>query len=433
MIGTARSVAVAVLIRIDTEGAFAHLALPRTLDRSGLSARDRALVTELVNGATRRRRALDWVVDRFLSRPPPPPARAVLRLGAYQLLEMNMAAHAAVSTTVDAAPERYRGLANAVLRRVAEVAPAYRDGSLTWPDDATRLSYPDWIVKTLAADLGRDDALKALEAMNRPPPPPARGNGDSGAPAGPDAAGSGGDSGAPANSDAAGGNGGGGAPPGLGAPSGGRSEGEGGGYRPDLASRLVADAVAVSRGDLVYDMCASPGGKALALAGRGATVMAGELHRNRARLLARNRDEAGIGSMGVLAADGRNPPFGPGRFDAVLVDAPCSGLGTLRRRSDARWRVEPDSVARLAGLQRDLIDAAAGLLRPGGSLAYSVCTLTAAETLEVADHAAGRGDLEPDEAPPEPWRPHGTGGILLPEPGHDGMALFRWRKTRGRP
>ena len=199
MIGTARSVAVAVLIRIDTEGAFAHLALPRTLDRSGLSARDRALVTELVNGATRRRRALDWVVDRFLSRPPPPPARAVLRLGAYQLLEMNMAAHAAVSTTVDAAPERYRGLANAVLRRVAEVAPAYRDGSLPWPNDATRLSYPDWIVKVLAADLGRDDALKALEAMNRPPPPPARGNGDSGAPAGPDAAGGGGDGGAPAN------------------------------------------------------------------------------------------------------------------------------------------------------------------------------------------------------------------------------------------
>ena len=437
MIGTARSVAVAVLIRIDTEGAFAHLALPRTLDRSGLSARDRALVTELVNGATRRRRALDWVVDRFLSRPPPPPARAVLRLGAYQLLEMNMAAHAAVSTTVDAAPERYRGLANAVLRRVAEVAPAYRDGSLPWPNDATRLSYPDWIVKVLAADLGRDDALKALEAMNRPPPPPARGNGDSGAPAGPDAASGGGDSsvpagpdaasgggdsGAPVNSDAAGGNGGSGAPTGPGAPG-------GGGYRPDLASRLVADAVAVSPGDLVYDMCASPGGKALALAGRGATVMAGELHRNRARLLARNRDEAGAESMGVLAADGRNPPFGSGRFDAVLVDAPCSGLGTLRRRSDARWRVEPDSVARLAGLQRDLIDAAAGLLRPGGSLAYSVCTLTAAETLEVADHAAGQGDLEPDEAPPEPWRPHGTGGILLPEPGHDGMALFRWRKV----
>lgn len=432
MIGTARSVAVAVLIRIDTEGAFAHLALPRTLDRSGLSARDRALVTELVNGATRRRRALDWVVDRFLSRPPPPPARAALRLGAYQLLEMNMAAHAAVSTTVDSAPERYRGLANAVLRRVAEVAPAYRDGSLSWPNDATRLSYPDWIVETLTADLGRDDALKALEAMNRPPPPPGRGNGDSGAPANSDAAG-GGDSGAPANSEAAGGNGGSGAPTGSDAVGGGRSEGGGGGYQPDLASRLVADAVSVSPGDLVYDMCASPGGKALALAGRGATVMAGELHRNRARLLARNRDEAGVGSMGVLAADGRNPPFGPGRFDAVLVDAPCSGLGTLRRRSDARWRIEPDSVARLAGLQRDLIDAAAALLRPGGSLAYSVCTLTAAETLEVADHAAGRDDLEPDEAPPAPWRPHGTGGILLPEPGHDGMALFCWRKIRGRP
>ena len=396
MTGTARSVALAVLVRIDDEGAYAHLALPRALDRSGLSTRDRALVTELVYGATRRRRALDWVLDRFLTRDPPPPARAALRVGAYQLLDMGMTPYAAVSASVDAAPERYRGLVNAVLRRVSETVPDYRNGSLSWPDEATRLSYPDWIVETLTEDLGAEDAIKALEAMNAPPPSPATG-----------AAGGG----------AAGGNG----------------EGADGGYRPDLASRLVADAVAAVSGDLVYDMCAAPGGKALALAGRGAVVVAGELHGNRARLLARNRDEAGIGPVSVLAADGRNPPFEPGRFDAVLVDAPCSGLGSLRRRADARWRIEPDAVTRLAGLQRDLIDAAAALLRPGGSLAYSVCTLTAAETVGVADHAAGRGDLDPDEAPEAPWRPCGTGGVLLPEPGHDGMALFRWCKTRGRP
>ena len=396
MTGTARSVALSVLVRIDAEGAYAHLALPRALDRSGLSRRDRALVTELVYGATRRRRALDWVLDRFLTRDPPPPARAALRVGAYQLLEMGMTPYAAVSASVDAAPDRYRGLVNAVLRRVSETVPDYRNGSLPWPDAATRLSYPDWIVETLTADLGAEDALKALEAMNAPAPAPAPATGEGG-----------------------------------GTEGGGHSEDAPGGYRPDLASRLVAEAVAAGAGDLVYDMCAAPGGKALALAGRGPVVVAGDLHRNRARLLARNRDEAGELPVSVLAADGRNPPFGPGRFDAVLVDAPCSGLGSLRRRADARWRIEPDAVARLAGLQHDLIDAAAALLRPGGSLAYSVCTLTAAETVGVAGHAAGRGDLDPDEAPEAPWRPHGTGGILLPEPGHDGMALFRWHKTRG--
>lgn len=395
MTGTARSVALAVLVRIDDEGAYAHLALPRALDRSGLSPRDRALVTELVYGATRRRRALDWVLDRFLTRDPPPPARAALRVGAYQLMDMGMTPYAAVSASVDAAPERYRGLVNAVLRRVSETVPDYRNGSLSWPDEATRLSYPDWIVDTLTEDLGAEDAVKALEAMNAPPPATGAASG--------------------------------------GGPAGGNGEGADGGYRPDLASRLVADAVAAADGDLVYDMCAAPGGKALALAGRGAVVVAGELHGNRARLLARNRDQAGAGSVSVLAADGRNPPFEPGRFDAVLVDAPCSGLGSLRRRADARWRIEPDAVPRLAGLQRDLIDAAAALLRPGGSLAYSVCTLTAAETVGVAGHAAGRGDLDPDEAPEAPWRPCGTGGVLLPEPGHDGMALFRWRKTEADP
>ena len=153
------------------------------------------------------------------------------------------------------------------------------------------------------------------------------------------------------------------------------------GYVQDLSSQLVTDAIDVQAGDLVADLCAAPGGKATDLAARGATVIACDSNRGRVGLLDANRRTLGVESMHAVVADGRHPPLRPGRFDAVLVDAPCSGLGTLRRRPDARWRIAPSAVPRLVELQRALLDAAAALLRPGGQLVYSVCTLTAAETL----------------------------------------------------
>src|SRR4051794_36726381 len=140
------------------------------LARSGLAERDRRFATELVYGTTRMRRACDFLVDRFVLRPLDAPTRAVLRLGAHQLHHLGTPAHAAVSATVAVAPARSRGLVNAVLRRVA-------DAPVAWPDDATRLSYPDWVVERLRADLGADDALAALEAMDRPAEPVARPDG----------------------------------------------------------------------------------------------------------------------------------------------------------------------------------------------------------------------------------------------------------------
>ena len=359
-----------VLVRVDTDGAYANVALPAALARTDLDERDRAFVTELVYGVTRRRRALDWALDPFLATPPPAAARAALRMGAYQIIELGTPAYAAVSATVAAAPRSHRGLVNAVLRRVADA------GTPDWPDDATRLSYPDWIVEALTADLGRDAALDALESMNAPARLHRR----------PD------------------------------------------GYVQDLSSQLVVDAIEAQAGDLVADLCAAPGGKATALAAHGATVVACDSHRGRIGRLEANRRALGAESMHVVAADGRRPPLRPGQFDAVLVDAPCSGLGTLRRRPDARWRMERSAVPRLAQLQRDLLEAATGLLRPGGQLVYSVCTLTAAETLAVATHASSDGRLEPLPRPPDPWVAHGDGAMLLPDPDHDGMALFRWRR-----
>lgn len=366
----ARRVAVDVLVRVDAGGAYANVALPAALARTDLDQRDRAFATELVYGVTRRRRALDWALDPFLATPPPPRVRAELRVGAYQILELETPAYAAVSATVSAAARSHRPLVNAVLRRVVDAGPP------DWPDDATRLSYPDWIVEALTDDLGRDTALEVLESMNAPA----------------------------------------------------RTHRRPDGYVQDQSSQLVVDAIDVKAGDLAADMCAAPGGKATAMAGRGARVVACDSHRGRVGLLKANRAALDAEGMQILAADGRHPPLRPGSFDAVLVDAPCSGLGTLRRRPDARWRIEPSSVERLTELQIGLLDAAAGLLRPGGQLAYSVCTLTAAETLHVAARASRRGCLDPMPPPSGPWIAHGDGALLLPDADRDGMALFRWRR-----
>lgn len=369
----ARRVALEALARIDDDGAYANLALSPVLDRADLSSADRALVTELVYGTTRMRRACDAVVDRYVLTPPDPPARRALRLGAYQLLFSRVPAHAAVGATVGATPAKARGFVNAVLRRVAAVAE-----EIEWPDEATALSYPDWIVARLVEDLGRDDALAALAAMNEPPEVHRRSDG----------------------------------------------------YVQDLASGWVVELVGAEPGEVVVDLCAAPGGKATGVAGGGSWVAACEVRPSRARLLAGNARRHGEGRVAVVVADGVAPPFAPAVADRVLVDAPCSGLGALRHRPDARWRVDEGAVARLAEVQGRLLDAALPLLRPGGTLVYSVCTLTAAETTEVVEATLGRHPdlVVVDEAPPAPWRPHGRGYLVRPhDAGTDGMFVFRAR------
>lgn len=375
----ARSVALDALVRIDADGAYANLLLPTLLGRSGLSGRDKAFATELVYGATRMRRACDWLVDRFVLREVDPPVRAALRLGAYQLAFLRTPGHAAVSATVAVVPRRARGFVNAILRRVA-ASPVV--GPDDWPSEAIRLSYPDWIVERLTADLGRDDAFAALEAMNERAEVTARADG----------------------------------------------------YVQDRASQWVADLVAASPQERVADLCAAPGGKATAMAAAGAWVLAADVRPARARLVAENVARlAGAHSgsaVAVVVADGRRPPVRPGSLDCVLVDAPCSGLGALRRRPDARWRIQPDSVERLAELQRSLVDAAVALVRPGGRIVYSVCTLTLPESVGVADHVtAVHPELQSVMPPGEPWTPLGPGSLLLPQAARtDGMALFRWTK-----
>lgn len=367
-----RRLALDALARIEA-GAFANLVLPAMLDDSTLSERDRGFVTELVYGTTRMRRACDFLVDRFVMRELDSETRSALRLGAYQLHFMQTPPHAAVSATVDVAPKRSRGLVNAVLRKVA-TAP------VAWPDDATRLSYPDWIVARLTTDLGGDDAGSALEQMNESPTVTVREDG----------------------------------------------------YVQDLASQWVAEAVGAKPGQRVIDTCAGPGGKTTAMARTGAWIAASDAQPGRAGLVLRHARRLGA-DVGVVAADGRRPAFRSASADRVLVDAPCSGLGVLRRRPDARWRITPDDVGRLATLQRELLDAAATLVRPGGTLLYSVCTLTEAETLGVdAWLAETHSEMTPEPVGSLPgvgWRLHGRGAILLPQgAGTDGMFLLHTRR-----
>jgi 16S rRNA (cytosine967-C5)-methyltransferase len=160
-------------------------------------------------------------------------------------------------------------------------------------------------------------------------------------------------------------------------------------------------------------------------------VVANDVRPPRAALVAANARGLGLENVAVLAADARRPPMRQETFDRVLVDAPCTGLGALRRRADARWRIEEASVDRLSRLQLELIEAAVPLVRPGGVLLYSVCTLTARESLGVdAQLARLHPELVPLGETEGPWRPWGRGGLLLPQvAGTDGMCVLRLRKT----
>ena len=161
MTSNVRRLAIDAIVRIDN-GAFANVLLPKMLNHTSLEQRDKNFVTELVYGSTRRKRAHDHVVDKFLLHPPPQVVRAALRVGTHQLLELATPPHAAVSATVDATPRAFQGLVNAVLRKVAKA----QEVGIDYPNDAVALSYPDWIVELLSQDLGKKIALEVLSLMN---------------------------------------------------------------------------------------------------------------------------------------------------------------------------------------------------------------------------------------------------------------------------
>ena len=409
----ARRIAFAVLRAVEDEDSYANLVLPRLLRAARLGGRDAAFATELAYGSLRGRGTYDAIVGACVDRPlgqVDAPVLDALRLGAHQLLAMRVPAHAAVSATVDVVRadvgQGAAGFANAVLRRIAE------HDLETWlsrilppgaPEDerlAVAQSHPVWIVRALRDALafaGRDPAeLPALLAA------------DNAAPAVTLAL----LPGLATPGDAPGGIAGSFAPTAVQVPSGGGSPDalaavrEGRARVQDEGSQLVALALAAAplQGEDAghwLDLCAGPGGKsallAAVLAGRGvpgARLVANEVSEHRADLVRRSVDgvlTAAPGIVEVRIGDGRTVGEAePAGYDRVLVDAPCTGLGALRRRPEARWRRTPADLATLGPLQRELLRSALAAVRPGGVVAYVTCSPHPAETRLVVDDVLRR-------------------------------------------
>ncbi len=410
----ARLVAFETLRAVDTRDAYANLVLPALLRRAGLHGRDAAFATELAYGALRGRASYDAVVGACSKRPLQdidPPLLDALRLGAHQLLGTRVPAHAAVTSTVDLVRAEVgsgaAGFANAVLRKVAA------QGLEAWlsqlaPDAAAHpvehlavaTSHPAWVVRAFRDALRADGRAQAeladlLAADNaRPQVSLAALPGLS----------------TVEELHAAGAHAGAVSPLGArltGAPDEVPALRQRRARVQDEGSQLVALALAAapiggSDGGHWLDLCAGPGGKAALLAAvlgqrraaaavpPGAQLVAVESAEHRVRLVGSALSPFGPGAS-VRHGDGREVGGAePGRYDRVLVDAPCTGLGALRRRPEARWRREPADVARLAPLQRELLASALDAVRPGGVVAYVTCSPHPAETRLVVDDVLRR-------------------------------------------
>jgi 16S rRNA (cytosine967-C5)-methyltransferase len=406
-VSAARSIALEVLTGVRERDAYANLLLPSLLSRQRPSREDAAFATELAYGTLRMAGRYDAIIAKAAGRPIEkidPPVLDVLRLGAHQILALRTARHAAVHQSVEqvraVAGRGAAGFANAVLRRVGERDSDEWTRVLTagvvdrFERAAVATGHPVWIVREFDAALdamadGGGDLDPLLEVDDAAPPVglvALPGLADRDAIVDPD---------------------------GLAlrphrlSPIGVELEGGDPGKLDTVASGVVRvqdpgsqlAALALTRarpvrpGERWLDLCAGPGGKAAVLAAEahlgGATLLANEITPARARLVEQAL-AAVPGEHPVEIGDGRRFAGGSRRFDRILLDAPCSGLGALRRRPEARWRKRPEDLPALTALQGDLIDAAVGALVPGGLLAYVTCSPVVVETTDVITAALGR-------------------------------------------
>ena len=438
----ARELALQLLISIESRGAFSDRLLETRLKEADLSPEDSHLVTALVQGVLRRRGTLDHHLAYFARENwggLPAPIKGALRLGAFQILLLDrIPARAAVDESVELA-KKYghpgtAGLVNAILRKLSagELAP------LPDPDVnpveylSAAHSHPRWIVERWVARLGREEAERLLQADNEEPavsvrpnlarassdeilarlraegfkPTPARNGGP------------------------------------VWVMGGGFVPSRSGAFRDGLISlqdEAEASVVLVldpKPGERVLDLCAAPGSKAAQIAeavGEKGRVVALERHTSRARALRSNLlERLRLRGVDVVCGDGEMPPF-RFAFDRVLVDAPCSGLGVLRRRADARWRKEESSVLSMAVQQPKLLEGAAPLVRPGGVLVYSVCSLEPEETSQVVESfLRAHPEFTTEEAGrylPAAFRADGPYFYATPQRnGTDGVFAARFRK-----
>ena len=401
----ARTCAFRVLQRTFGEGAYTDRAFRAEAERAGLDARDRAFAQRLAYGAIQNRRTLDYVIMALSSRDLGSLDLQVLnalRLGIYQVALLDgVPDHAAVDQTVDLAKHHGDGghrLVNAVMRRATREA-----GDLiaqltdnTPADAAVRHSHPEWIVRMWWDALGAAETIALLERDNGPAENAVRANALLVTPAEVTAAltDQGVDSRAADD-----------VPEGL--VLSGQFDAHGsqlfkqGAIMPQSrASMLVSHALDPQSGDRVLDLCAAPGAKAThiaALIGNEGEVVAVERHGGRAKALDENCNRLGATSVTVREEDAGEVD---GQFDRVLLDPPCSDLGTLQARPDVRWKKDEGTVEQLAVEQARLLDAAADRVRPGGILVYSTCTISPDENeRQIASFTERRGDFRVDDLP----------------------------------
>jgi len=404
----------------------APLTAARDRHLAGLAERDRRLAYELSAGVLRRQRDLDSALE--LDRADPR-LHDVLRLGAYQLRWLSrVPSHAAVSTAVELARETVgegsAGFVNHILRRVS--------GARSTEQGAVQ-THPEWLIDRWTSRFGADETRDLLAWNDRRPVitlQPARwdvehlrsairerGIDATNAPyaglqvsAAPYSV-------LPALRDF----------PGY---------TEGGFVVQDPAHALVARFAAIPPGEQVYDACAAPGGKAVALEAHGARVLAGDSRHERLGRLADTTRRAGV-AIRCLGANLEAAPLRPGSMDAVLVDAPCTATGTMRRHPDARWRLRPHVFARAAERQARLLDAAARLVRPGGGLLiYATCSLEPEENAQVVEaflhrHQEFRRTPPPASVPGELLTPAGDFQSLPQRHGIDGAYAARLQHAAG--
>jgi 16S rRNA (cytosine967-C5)-methyltransferase len=418
-ISPSRRLALDILRRVEAEGAFATLAIEHALERHPqLNDEDRGLITQLVYGTLRWRRRLDFALAAYCHRPLEkiePVLLRILRLSAFQLLMLERVPDYAVvdEATQLAVLQRGKhagGFVNAVLRRLAQAGEG-----IEWPDPAqdrihalgVRHSFPDWMIQSWDHLLGAERLAAFLEASNKPAALWVRANTlrtKSEALLGMLAA-----SGVQAEGSRL-------VPDAIRVPSPGDIRAlaahEAGRFHvQDAAAQAVCHLLQPQPGERVLDACAAPGGKTCTLAelmqDQGELV-AVDVHPARLGLVRKLAERLGIGCIrcqqGDLTELGEDQL---GLFDRILLDAPCSALGVLRRHPEGKWRLVPDDVPRLASLQRGLLERAALLLKPGGSLVYSVCTFTDEEgPVQLAGLLQDHPELElcdPRDGKRQPW------------------------------
>ncbi len=364
-----RRAAVSILRAWSKGHAYAESLIERHASRNNLSAADRALLNAIVLGVLRNLRLLDHWIGELRKGKLDDETRDILRVGLCQLLILELPDHAAVFETVELGKSSVRGLINAVMRRAASSKKKLLDTGALPP--AVRHSHPDWLCERWTAAFGPEDTGKLLAFNNRPAPVIARINplwqGTVDLPR---------EEGLPEGFVR------------IEGPVPGELLGKGAIYIQDPATRLSVELLDPRPGERILDACAAPGGKAFLIAaaqGGAAGLVCTDSNEKRLPRLRENlqRLHCGEAEIGVHDWSSPAPEAWRGRFDAILLDVPCSNTGVFRRRVDVRWRLRPSDISALAGLQRRIIENALPCLKPGGRLVYSTCSIEREENEDL--------------------------------------------------